>query len=109
MAAEYRDKRTLITTVRGAYLSFATFPSPLLPHYPLPLSGTKPMRGMFRYATNNAPYEEQRKRVKRHVTQTAGAKVLGVGFISVHSKGTYGMGWGGPLTNIHRCLAWHAM
>jgi hypothetical protein len=35
--AEYRDKRTLITTVRGQYLSFATFPTPLLSHYPLPL------------------------------------------------------------------------
>ncbi len=38
MAAEYRDKRTLITTVRGQYLSFATFPTPLLSHYPLPLN-----------------------------------------------------------------------
>ena len=37
MAAKYRDKRTLITTVRGQYLSFATFPTPLLSHYPLPL------------------------------------------------------------------------
>jgi hypothetical protein len=37
MAAEYRDKRTLITTVRGKYLSFATFPAPLLSHCPLPL------------------------------------------------------------------------
>ncbi len=37
MAAEYRDKRTLITTVRGQYLSFATFPTTLLSHYPLPL------------------------------------------------------------------------
>jgi hypothetical protein len=35
MAAEYRDKRTLITTVRGQYLSFATFPTPLLSHNPL--------------------------------------------------------------------------
>jgi hypothetical protein len=38
MAAEYKDKRTLITTVRGQYLSFATFPTPVLSHYPLPLS-----------------------------------------------------------------------
>jgi hypothetical protein len=38
MAAEYRDKRTLITTVRGIYLSFATFPAPLLSHCSLPLS-----------------------------------------------------------------------
>jgi hypothetical protein len=35
-------------------------------------------------AVNNATYEEQRKRAKRQVTQTAGAKVLGVRFISVH-------------------------
>jgi hypothetical protein len=35
-------------------------------------------------AANNASYEEQRKRAKRQVTQTGGAKVLGVGFISVH-------------------------
>ncbi len=39
MAAEYRDKWTLITTVRGQCLSFATFPTPLLSHYPLPLKG----------------------------------------------------------------------
>ncbi len=38
MAAEYRDKRALITTVRGQYLSFATFLTPLLSHYPLPLN-----------------------------------------------------------------------
>ncbi len=38
MAAEYRDKWTLITTVPGQYLSFATFPIPLLSHYPLPLT-----------------------------------------------------------------------
>ncbi len=31
-------KRTSITTVRDQYLSFATFPTPLLFHYPLPLS-----------------------------------------------------------------------
>jgi hypothetical protein len=37
MAAEYRDKRKLIATVRGQYLSFATFPTFLLSHYPLPL------------------------------------------------------------------------
>jgi hypothetical protein len=35
MAAEYNDKRTSITTVRGQYLSFTTFPTPLLSHYPL--------------------------------------------------------------------------
>jgi hypothetical protein len=38
MAPEYRDKQTLITTVQGQYLSFATFPTPLLSHYPLPLN-----------------------------------------------------------------------
>jgi hypothetical protein len=38
MAAEYIDKRTLITTVLGQYLSFATFPIPLLSHNPLPLN-----------------------------------------------------------------------
>ncbi len=38
MAAKYRDKRTLITTVPGQYLSFATFPTPLRSHYPLPLT-----------------------------------------------------------------------
>ncbi len=37
MAAKYRDKRTSITTVRDQYLSYATFPTPLIFHYPLPL------------------------------------------------------------------------
>ncbi len=41
MVAEYRDKQTLITIVRGKYLSFATFPAPLLSHCPLPLSNVK--------------------------------------------------------------------
>ncbi len=39
MAAEYRDKPALITTVRGQYLSFATFLTTLLSHYPLPFKG----------------------------------------------------------------------
>jgi hypothetical protein len=38
MAARYREKRTSITTVRDQYLSFATFPTPLIFHYPLPLT-----------------------------------------------------------------------
>jgi hypothetical protein len=37
MAARYREKRTSITTVRDQYLSSATFPTPLIFHYPLPL------------------------------------------------------------------------
>ncbi len=41
MAARYREKRTLITTVRDQYLSSATFPTPLIFHYPLPLKGPK--------------------------------------------------------------------
>ncbi len=38
MAARYRDKHTSITTVRDQYLSYATFPTPLIFHYPLPLT-----------------------------------------------------------------------
>ncbi len=38
MAARYREKRTSITTVRDQYLSYATFPTPLIFHYSLPLS-----------------------------------------------------------------------
>ncbi len=38
MAAIYRDKRTLITMVRDQCLSYATFPTLLIFHYPLPLS-----------------------------------------------------------------------
>ncbi len=37
MAAKYRGKQTLITTVRDQCLSYATFPNPLIFHYPLPL------------------------------------------------------------------------
>jgi hypothetical protein len=37
MAAKLKEKRTSITTVRDQNLSFATFPTPLLFHYPLPL------------------------------------------------------------------------
>ncbi len=37
MAARNREKRTSITTVRDQYLSSATFPTPLIFHYPLPL------------------------------------------------------------------------
>ncbi len=38
MAAKYRDKRASITTVRDQYQSYATFPTPLIFHYPLPFS-----------------------------------------------------------------------
>jgi hypothetical protein len=38
MPARYREKRTSITTVRDQYLSSATFPTPLIFHYPLPLT-----------------------------------------------------------------------
>ncbi len=38
MAARYKEKRTSITTVRDQYLSSATFPTPLIFHYPLPLT-----------------------------------------------------------------------
>ncbi len=41
MAAKYRDNRTSITTVREQYLSYATFPTPLIFHYPLPLKVPK--------------------------------------------------------------------
>jgi hypothetical protein len=41
MAARYREKRTSITTVRDQYLSSATFPTPLIFHYPLPLKVPK--------------------------------------------------------------------
>jgi hypothetical protein len=37
MAAKYREKWTLITTVRDQCLSYATFPTPFIFHYPLPL------------------------------------------------------------------------
>ncbi len=40
MAARYREKRTSITTVWDQYLSSATFPNPLIFHYPLPLNVT---------------------------------------------------------------------
>ena len=38
MAARYREKRTLITMVCDQYLSSATFLTPLIFHYPLPLN-----------------------------------------------------------------------
>jgi hypothetical protein len=38
MAANYREKRTSITTTRDQHLSDATFATPLFFHYPLPLS-----------------------------------------------------------------------
>ena len=38
MAAKYRDKRILITTVRDQCLSYATFATPLIFHYQLPLN-----------------------------------------------------------------------
>ncbi len=37
MAPRYIEKRTSITTVRDQYLSSATFPTPFIFHYPLPL------------------------------------------------------------------------
>ncbi len=53
------------------------------------LSGTKSMSMIRSCAANNATYEEQRKRVKRHVTQTSGAKVLGslVYMVRAHGGG----------------------
>jgi hypothetical protein len=47
MAAKYRDKRTLITTVRDQCLSYATFPTPLIFHYPIPLKGQGPLKKNF--------------------------------------------------------------
>jgi hypothetical protein len=41
MAANYREKRTSITTTRDQHLSYATFATPLFFHYPLPLTGFK--------------------------------------------------------------------
>jgi hypothetical protein len=38
MAANCREKRTSITTTRDQHLSYATFPTPLFFHYPLPLN-----------------------------------------------------------------------
>jgi hypothetical protein len=37
MAARHREKQISITTVRDQYLSSATFLTPLIFHYPLPL------------------------------------------------------------------------
>jgi hypothetical protein len=46
MAAKLKEKRTSITTVRDQFLSFATFPTPLLSHYPLPLRAPRtPVEG----------------------------------------------------------------
>jgi hypothetical protein len=51
MAARYREKRTSITTVRDQYLSSATFPTPLIFHYPLPLmSFPRPIKWCHSYA-----------------------------------------------------------
>ncbi len=47
MAARYREKRTLITTVWDQYLSSATFPTPLIFHYPLPLRMLKYCVGFY--------------------------------------------------------------
>jgi hypothetical protein len=37
MATNFRDKRTLITTMQAKNQAFAIFPTPLISHYPLPL------------------------------------------------------------------------
>jgi hypothetical protein len=37
MAANFREKRTLKTTMGAKTLAFAIFPTPLIYHYPLPL------------------------------------------------------------------------
>jgi hypothetical protein len=37
MAANLREKRTLITTMGAKTQAFAIFPTPLISHYPLPL------------------------------------------------------------------------
>jgi hypothetical protein len=37
MTANFRDKRTSITTMRARNRAFAIFPTRLIPHYPLPL------------------------------------------------------------------------
>jgi hypothetical protein len=38
MAANFREKRTSITTMGAKTQPFASFPTPLVSHYPLPLS-----------------------------------------------------------------------
>jgi hypothetical protein len=39
MAANFRDQRTSITTMRAKNCAFAIFLTPLISQYPLPLSG----------------------------------------------------------------------
>jgi hypothetical protein len=53
MAAKFREKRTLITTVRDQCLSYATFLTPLIFHYPLPLN---PFSLLVQDLFNSSPF-----------------------------------------------------
>ncbi len=63
MAAKLKDKRTSITTVRDQFQSFATFPTPLVSHWSLPLRRKtliflKVIQGIFRRNDLLSSFEE---------------------------------------------------